>query len=513
MALVLMLSNVPYIVAFGAEGNGKIFSGFIYEVDEPHSYLAKMRQGREGAWLYTNRYTPEPHRPALIFVYYLFLGHVSKWLGLSMLATYHLARVAASIVLLFAVKRLLRVIGFQGGLGVVAFALVFLAEGIGWAFTFDRNPPEKWLTDAYLFQSMTNYSHFSLGIGLVVLSLADLFQFARNDRARGSLVRVAIYSFLLAWIHPRLLLTIVAVGGGAALMGAWWWGWRLRPWLMGVGVALAASAPPAIATWLSVRGDPVWAEWAATPTRTPNPFWFLVGYGLLWPLGIWGALRAWRGREPWAPLLVAWLVVGSVLPYLPLISQRRLVLGWSIPLAMLSAYALLVLASAREPRRVIAAAVAIAVLPISTIVYVVDGLRVMARPGFPIFYHPEIPAAAEWLKEKTEPEAIVLSHLLTGMFIPALSGNRVFAGHWAETLDDETKQRLTFEFFNPATNDGRRAEILAGYDVRYVLVTPVERQMLGGYNPSSSPRLFEQVWRGGAGALYEFKGARANDEP
>ena len=53
------------------------FGGAVYNVEDVHSYLADMRQGWRGEWLFHNPYTPEDHPGSLIYLHYLLLGKVA----------------------------------------------------------------------------------------------------------------------------------------------------------------------------------------------------------------------------------------------------------------------------------------------------------------------------------------------------------------------------------------------------------------------------------------------------
>ena len=44
-------------------------------------YLSRIREGREGAWTATEKYTSEPHKGSYIQVFYVWMGEVSAWVG------------------------------------------------------------------------------------------------------------------------------------------------------------------------------------------------------------------------------------------------------------------------------------------------------------------------------------------------------------------------------------------------------------------------------------------------
>ena len=90
--LVVVIAVLPYLVAWSITPAGKVYTGLLVNPLDGHSYLAKMRQGAAGQWLFRLPFTSEPQRGAFTFVYYLFLGHVSALSGLPLIVTYHIAR-------------------------------------------------------------------------------------------------------------------------------------------------------------------------------------------------------------------------------------------------------------------------------------------------------------------------------------------------------------------------------------------------------------------------------------
>jgi len=51
-----IVTAVPYAYAYAAQPHGQVFMGFFFLGDDANTYLAKMRQGWEGAWAWQNRY-------------------------------------------------------------------------------------------------------------------------------------------------------------------------------------------------------------------------------------------------------------------------------------------------------------------------------------------------------------------------------------------------------------------------------------------------------------------------
>ena len=60
--VVVALSCAPYLYAYFAAPPGRTFGGFLINTQDGNSYLAKMRQGYDGAWLFRLPFTPEDQR-------------------------------------------------------------------------------------------------------------------------------------------------------------------------------------------------------------------------------------------------------------------------------------------------------------------------------------------------------------------------------------------------------------------------------------------------------------------
>ena len=89
--LMAALTSLPYIVGVFSAPSGTHFSGAILNPVDYYSHLAKMQQGARGEWLYQLLFSPEPHQPIFLQTFYIALGHVVRWTGLSFDLVFHIA--------------------------------------------------------------------------------------------------------------------------------------------------------------------------------------------------------------------------------------------------------------------------------------------------------------------------------------------------------------------------------------------------------------------------------------
>jgi uncharacterized membrane protein len=93
--------------------------------------------------------------------------------------------------------------------------------------------------------------------------------------------------------------------------------------------------------------------------------------------------------------------------------------------------------------------------------------------------------AMQWLAHQPDRDAVVLSSLTAGQYLPMFTGQPAYLAHWAQTLRFFEKRDQVAAFFDGATDDARRIAILKNHNVKYVFYGPAERA-LGAYNPASA---------------------------
>src|SRR5207248_7526580 len=120
-----VITAVPYAYAYATQPPGHVFVGFFYLWDDATTYIAKMREGWEGAWAWQNRYTTESSGTAYLFLFWIGLGHLSALTGLPLIIVFHLARVAGAFALMAA--GWLFITHFIEDRSARRFALLFLA--------------------------------------------------------------------------------------------------------------------------------------------------------------------------------------------------------------------------------------------------------------------------------------------------------------------------------------------------------------------------------------------------
>lgn len=497
LVVVAAAITLPYIAAAVMGGQEWIFIGFLHNPLDGASYLAKMQQGYAGAWRFTLPFTSEPGDGAYLFLFYLFLGHLSRWIGMPLILVYHLARIAGAALLLLAIFHFLeRLFSNRPDIFRIACWLTAVGAGMGWLLVlFGPTPTDFWVAEAYPFLSMYANPHFPLGLALVLWSFLDMLEEPSPQRD----LRLVLFGLLLAVILPFALVVVLFIGAA-------WAGWsfvetRRLVWRPLVSLGLFGG-PFLLYQYWAATTDPVLAGWnAQNVTPSPPLYDFLLSFSpaiILAPVGAWAF---WKEKAaPERRLLIAWFCLGLVLIFLPFSLQRRFMLGFYIPTAALAACGIDVLCQ-RFPslaRRIVPAVFVLA-LPTNLLLLLLGLLGIMSRA--PVFFiHQDEALALQWIGENTPPKALVLAAPEIERWIPGFTGRRVVYGHPFETIDAPLQENWVLAFYSQRGQP--ESEPLVERKIDYVIYGERERQIGGALVLDSFPLVFQS----GEVAIYDVSG-------
>ncbi|RLC70548.1 MAG: hypothetical protein DRI52_06895 [Chloroflexi bacterium] len=527
--VAMILTSLPYALGWALSSPEVEFSGFVYNAVDCNSYVAKMFLGQRGAWLFHNVYTPEAHPGALIFLYHILLGKVAGLTGLSLVVTYHLARLVTIPLLFLAMYAFAAYFTPWVALRRLTLLLSAFAGGFGWLLMLlgqhhwlGSLPLDLILPEGFTFLVIYALPHLALARTLMLIAfLCTLHAFARG-RARWAVLG-GLASLGMGLIVPFYVLVFDVVLGNYLV--ALFIRRRKLPWAE-VGLALPTVLIPAplvtYNTWL-FSTQPVYREWAVqNAVRSPHPLHYVAGYALVGVLAIGGVVWVLRRHDERWLFPVAWVIVVPPLLYAPFNLQRRLIEGMQVPLALLASVGLaryvlpafsrsrLVRLLTRNPRytlsglrRLAVTAVVLATVPTNVFLLAGNSLELLAHRESPLFHERAEIEANDWLRVHTAPEDIVFCAFQTGNYVPARAGNRVFLGHTPETINAGEKKRIVARFFSADPDAEWRMAILREYGIAYVLVGPRERA-LGNFRPDAAPYL-RQVYDNGRYAIYRVE--------
>lgn len=484
-----LLTLVPYAMAQGLAPEGTAFAGFLVNPIDGFSYLAKMRQGLEGGWLFRLPFSSEAGAGVFLYPYYLLLGRLAGLLRLDLITVLHAARLLAAGTMFLCIYRALEEFLPGRRQRWYAYGLCLVGAGWGWmAIPFGFVASDLSIPETTPFLSAYANAHFPVATAAFLAALvAVLGAQAGSMRWRSA---SAAAGATLAMVLPFVLLPAgVVLLVGLALR------WReargapnpsaLRPHILSLAAFLAGAGPiVAYDAWVLIT-QPDLAAWTAqNRTPSPPPAAYLLGFAPLLILGVFGLARA-AHKPPAHRFLAGWALAQMLLLYAPLALQRRLSLGMFIALAGLAA-----LGAARLTGRrgLLLASLAFASALPSNLLVIAAGLGGVAR-GEPLLVQTDDEAcAAEWLEDHAPADSLVLSGETMGNRLPAQAGVRVLYGHPFETPDAEAERRLVAGLYGRAAGLEGVLPVLQARGVDFVIQGPEERRLGPADWPQELPR-------------------------
>ncbi|MCK6626391.1 MAG: hypothetical protein L6R45_14590 [Anaerolineae bacterium] len=518
-AAILLISSLPYLYGLWLSTPQMQFSGFFIGVEDANSYLAKMRQGAEGGWLFHLPYTPEPHQGAYLFSFHLLLGKLARLGSIPLPLMYHLARLVFGLGLLLTLYYFISYFTPQVAQRRFAFLLAAGGSGLGWLVIALQLTPrlglplDLYVPEAFIFLVLFHLPHLALAETLLFWAVLWTLQSWQTNHwlpilgAACALLGVALIAAFYVGVFVIVLgLTALALTlWGETMRGA------MNLWLKLICAPLL-SLPVLLYDAYVFSANPVLAVWSQQNLiLSPEPWHYLLAYGPLILLAVYGALHLVNstgasvsfGRKVALTLLMTWCLVFPLLVYLPFNLQRRLVVGVQLPLAVLAAAGVFFLTDRLRPdRQRWLRAGLLALFSLTNLALLLGGLVSISLRQPPIFHPASQLEAMRWLDRAASGE-LVLAVYETGNVLPAYANVRTFVGHGPETIHSDEKRAQAQQFFAAATSDAWRRDLLAEFNVRYVYYGPAEKAA-GDFAPARAPYL-EEIYHQGDVQIFEVK--------
>jgi hypothetical protein len=502
-AAAATLLVLPYVIGYSAQGEAWRFSGFLFGVEDGNSYIADMRQGAAGAWLFRIPYTSEPQSGTLMYLPYLLLGKLAAGPALheQLVVLFHLAQFAAALAMLLAVYRFLAVFVEDVGLRRWGWFAAAFGGGFGWLLLAKPAYPLEFTSpEAFGFLSLIGMPHLAAARALLLLALTWFVSDERPGWRPGVKTGLAL---ALGWLFQPLVV-VVALAVMAACVAARFLRNRfgradpeaLRGALSRALIALGIASPLLLYTALSVLLDPVLRAWAAQ-NRLPAPpiSEYLLSYAVLLLPAVAGAIASARSGGRFL-LPAAWLVIFPALVYAPVPVQRRLAEGFWTALVVLALVWIERVPAGRLRRGFLALASAL-LLP-ATVFFLGWTAVTASAPAAPAFLPAAEARTMEWIGSNVPAGTIVLAPYAAGNALPAYADVVSYIGHGPETVDLAEKLVLARTVFDGSLPEAERLAALRRTGARFLLLGPEEAAAFGFGLPGCR-RIYSaggwQVWK------------------
>lgn len=477
--IAVTLASLPYLWGLLITPSGYVFLGLTHNIDDGAVYLSWIQQIANGKLTYINLFTNEPVVANQFNVLFLLMGLVARFTHIPTVWVYHIFRVLLGIAAILSVWVFSKLFLTSPSARRLLILFLCFSSGVGWLFLdygAPTGPVDNWQPEAITFLSLYLNPLFLCGLILMVFALYFLLLAQRTGCLRYSFF-AGLCLLVLGNVHTYDVLTIGAVWIAYLIVLCVIERRFCFRTIMLSGLAALIALPSIAYQFHLYQIDEVFRARANSPAPSP-PIWsYFAGYGLVLALAVFGGAVSVRLRESRNALILTWAIVGFAVPYLPIAQQRKLIMGLHIPLCLLCVYAL-TRGMERLPQFVSWAITGIVLLfsVNSNFAFLARDIVLLGRGQTVTHYAPYITtdeiAAMRWLKLNGSWRDTVFASPTFALFTPALSGHRVYYGHWSETPDYASKLREWFIFVGETTSERLRLAILKKTKARYYVSEP-----------------------------------------
>lgn len=482
--LILLWGSIPTWAGYEAETPELHFRGIYYDGQDYAVHIATMNAGSQGAWAYKFRFTTESHKPAYLRMFYIVLGHFSKWFGLAPESTFQFARWILGLVALFALYRLMQQIFPDLFWARTAFLLAALGSGLGWLQVIfnwkstEITPIDFWLIDDYVFFSLSVFPHFAFVTAAMCIALNLWLDFLKTRRWLN-ILWIGLTAILVQFVNPIAFATVDISLFGASIL-SWWTKKKIhREDIVALSMIASSQLPLLIYNFIVLNNDPLWSQFTAqNQTLSPPPDYYLWGFALFWPFVLFGITVAFRTKSDGLGAAGFWVLSAFLLAYAPVYIQRRFLQNITIPLSILATAGLIqffemgaIRISAIRHWRMSLVVLFVFLASLSSLQLSLGRTLYLQTYPEDLFYPASLNHAVDWFRQNAKYNDFVLASEATSQILVQKADLRAYLGHEMETLNYKTKKMNVEAYFQ-----GELPE-LASRPIEWVVYGPFERKL------------------------------------
>jgi len=516
--IILIISGILFFVIatyfFGvlAANDNFIFLGNYHRATgDTYVYFSIIEEAKGGSLTFHNLFASEEHSPVLIRPFWLLVGWFAKIFNLESMHAYLIFRLLLIPPAIFTIYLTISTFIKKIAPRLLATALTITCSGVGFFYYIffepqifkDVNfvdwyslPTDLWVTEAYPILVFMASPHFLVSIILMLLAVVFFWLGFRN-----SYFRYLLYSGLaltaLVFVHTYIavyLIIILGLYGLATLIYEILKKSRpIQKTFAKTAVPILVSLPALAYQIFLFRTEPALSIWAEqSQTISPQPIFYLLGFGILIPLAIIGSISAIKKSDREMLFISIWCWATFALLYVPLPFNRRFAQGLTLPLGILSVIGIFFLYN-HWLRKNFSKQIFIIILAIILAVTIIPTHVLNIWQYFDIhkkykstpYYLPGPEyEALKWLRHNSQKDDIVLSGHSDGFTIPAFTARPVYIGHDLQTTNFEEKKPEVENFFGNNDDWETKKDWLKKNSIDFIYYAS-EEKALGDFDPES----------------------------
>ncbi|MBQ7257130.1 MAG: hypothetical protein IJS60_05500, partial [Abditibacteriota bacterium] len=339
--ILILLSSLPYIYALVVRPADGVFTGYTKNIDDMAVYGSWVKQVSMGPIYITNLFQPGSGAGVQYNVYFLILGMFSRFAHTSPSVTLHIFRLLQGICLVFVFWLFTGLFTEKDNIRKMATVVFLFGSGFGY-FLHSATTIDVWQPEAITFMSVYLNPLFTISLILIISIFYSLIKLWYTGQRKyfysGSLLLL-----LLGNVHTYDVVNIYAVWIVFLIYRLFtekgFVSWIKNTYKEILVLAIGVITP--FINFMIYRSDPIYKARVDTPISTHPIYDILLGYGLVFIFALVGVVLLskikFKDKKEYIPLCL-WFVLNLITIYIPFSQQRKFIMGYEIPLAVLAAF-------------------------------------------------------------------------------------------------------------------------------------------------------------------------------
>jgi len=479
--IIFAFNLAPYLYQPLYNPPDKSYIGSFPILTDLPTYLAKMAQGEEGNWLIMNRFTSEPHTAAPLYIFYILLGQIAGFFNWPLSFVFLASRFIFGFLFFLSIIYFIKYFINNERQRKIAYLLAVFSSGLGWTY-ISKISLDLWNPDFIPMVRFSYFPHMTLATSLLLLSILFFVRSLKENKTKFTIL-AGFLSFLLNFILPFHQVIAYPITASYALI-------HFRNNLEAkyaiikkIFIFFLLSTPSFLYLAYIGKTNAVWSiieKQNILPT--PPIINIILGFGLIFPLCLWGIYYMFKNKKENALFFSLWIFYGISFAYLWFIPMQRrsLETGLYVPIAITASFAVIYIYD-RLKKNIIQKTIGIFLLLFFLILGNFNNwtefVTMIKMPNEPMVYIPKtIETSLKWLRFNTPPNSIILSSFETGQLIPYLSRRISYIGHGPETINLRDKNIETKRFYAGALGQADALNFLEANKINYVLYSSLEKE-------------------------------------
>lgn len=497
--VAIAITSIPYLLGYLRAGEEWRFSGFVINLEDGNSYIAKMLRGADGDWLFRTPYSAYPQQGFFSFLPYLLLGKLISPPSMheQAIALFHLFRISGIFFLVYSIYTFLSSFLTEINLRKFATGLVVFGGGVGWLSLIGisslwngRIPVEFYSPEAFGFLMIFDLPHLCFARGFLLLALRECI-FLDSHSSAIVIIKKGILWVMIGVFQPLMIIS------GWLIVTAVWITFIFtkikkmstsRAQFFSVGslfrnslIMLVFTVPFVAYNFLSFQFDPYLKSWLYQNILISPPISdYFLAYIVYLPLALYGIFYLSRKNISLALFISITIVLLIAAAYIPYSVQRRLIEGAFIFIIIATMVGISYLN--KKVTRIIMLLSGINF--ITTLIIIIGTVISAWNPREPVFIDREKANLFERLNVIGAKNKVILSSYSNSNQIPAWVPMFTLIGHGPESANLEELGGDIIDFFDTGTPDNFRNSLIRDFNIQYIFYGPEEKQ-IGDWSPKN----------------------------